>query len=81
MEDSFLLLLRCPRTGGKLALAGADALAALNDSVREGKRTNASGARVEQVMEAALVSACGCWLYPVRDGIPVLLAEEALSTG
>ena len=79
VEDAFLSLLRCPRTGGELALAGAKTLEALNESAREGKLANASGTPVEQTMEAALVSACGRWLYPVREGIPVLLAEEALS--
>lgn len=80
MEDAFLSLLRCPRTGGGLALAGAEALAGLNESVRKGELANVSGHKVDEPLEAALVSACGRWLYPVREGIPVLLAEEALKT-
>ncbi len=78
MEDAFLSLLRCPRTGGELALAAAEKLAGLNESVRKGELTNASGNKVNEPLEAALASACGSWLYPVREGIPVLLAEEAL---
>ena len=61
----FLNLLRCPRTGLTLSLADAALLS------RVGEQT-------PPVVEA-LVSADGRWLYPVRDGIPLLLAEEAIT--
>ena len=81
LEESFLAMLRCPRTGGELRLAGAEELAALNQSLLEGKLKNAAGRKMERSMEGAMVSACGRWLYPVHDGIPVLLVEEALQLG
>jgi len=79
VEDAFLSLLRCPRTGAELAPAAAGTLAALNELARKGELANASGQRVAEPLEAALASACGRWLYPVREGIPLLLAEEALA--
>ena len=78
MDDSFLSLLRCPRTGGELRLAGAEELAGYNEGVREGSLGNAAGRKLSQAMEGALVSECGRWLYPVHEGIPVLLVEEAV---
>jgi len=78
VDQSFLSLLRCPRTGGEIRLAGAEELAAYNEALGEGKLSNAAGKKLEQAMEGALVSECGRWLYPVHEGIPVLLVEEAV---
>lgn len=79
MDESFLSLLRCPRTGGELRLAGVEELAGYNERVREGRLDNAAGRKLAQAMEGALVSECGGWLYPVHEGIPVLLVEEAVA--
>lgn len=78
MDESFLSLLRCPRTGGELRLAAAEELAGYNEGVREGRLSNAAGQKLRQKMEGALLSECGRWLYPVHEGIPVLLVEEAV---
>lgn len=61
-----------------MRLAGADELAAYNKALGEGKLSNAAGEKLGQAMEGALVSECGRWLYPVQEGIPVLLVEEAV---
>jgi len=79
VDESFLSLLRCPRTGGELRLAGSEELAEYNEGVGEGKLSNAAGRKLTQAMEGALVSECGGWLYPVDEGIPVLLVEEAVA--
>jgi len=79
VDESFLSLLRCPRTGGELRPAGAEELAVYNKGVGEGRLSNAAGRKLTQAMEGALVSECGSWLYPVHEGIPVLLVEEAVA--
>ena len=81
LDESFLSMLRCPRTGGELRLADGPELAALNQSMLDGTLKNAAGRKMERSMEGALVSACGGWLYPIHEGIPVLLVEEALQLG
>ena len=78
VDGAFLSLLRCPRTGAELRIAEPEELAAINDSLVKGELENVAGRKLEQTMEGALVSACGRWLYPVHEGIPVLLVEEAL---
>ncbi len=64
-DERLLPLLRCPQTQQPLALAPVALLAGLVD--REGVP-----------LEAALLRADGAVLYPIRGGIPVLLAEAAV---
>lgn len=78
VDDSFLSLLRCPRTGEELRVAEPRELAGYNESIENGQLNNAAGTTLRQAMEGALVTAGGHWLYPVHDGIPVLLVEEAV---
>lgn len=63
---ALLALLRCPLTQQTLAMAPAELFAGRVD--RDGRP-----------LEAALVRADGAVLYPIREGIPVLLAEEAVA--
>lgn len=72
LDERFLALLRCPETGQTLAVASADALArAVNTGVlHDGKNPAA--------FDTALLREDGRVLYPVRDGIPVMLVEEAV---
>ena len=62
---ALLALLRCPLTQQALEMAPAELLTGRAD--REGR-----------ALDAALVRADGAVLYPIRQGIPVLLAEEAV---
>ena len=67
MTPDLLELLRCPATRQTLVVANAEQLARLN--ARAGPR---------EPLGAALVRADGSAAYPVRDGIPVLLVDEAI---
>ena len=69
----FLELLRCPRTGQSLACAAPGLLAEVNAASAAGGHGESS-----DILHEALVSQDGSTLYPVCDGIPVLLAERAI---
>ena len=67
IAPDLLELLRCPVTRQKLVAADARQLARLNASAGE-----------REPLSAALVRADGSAAYPVRDGIPVLLADAVM---
>ena len=63
-----LPLLRCPTTRQKLVAADAGQLARLN-----------AMPQVVEPLDEALVREDGSAAYPVRGGIPVLLASECIA--
>ena len=70
-------LLRCPETGQRLLPAETSLIARLHASSKAGTLRNQAGA-VPEAFESALITLDGSRIYPVRDGIPVLLIGEAL---
>jgi uncharacterized protein YbaR (Trm112 family) len=70
-------LLRCPVSGQPLERAPADLVDRLRGAQREGALRNRDGEIVAQ-FEGGLRTIDGAWFYPLRAGIPVLLAGEAV---
>jgi uncharacterized protein YbaR (Trm112 family) len=78
IQPWFLELARCPATGARLALADDALLARVNAAISAGMLVDASDEKVTLPLEAGLVDAAATRLYPVRDGIPSLVAGEAI---
>jgi uncharacterized protein YbaR (Trm112 family) len=78
IDKDLLQILACPETHQALAEAGADLLKRINDRIAAGKAKNKGGADVKDALEAGLVRQDGKILYPIRDGIPVLLIDEGI---
>lgn len=78
IDEELLSILACPATHQSLAHADAALLGRLNASIARAQLTNVGGARVSEVLEAGLVREDGRIVYPIRDGIPVLLVDEGL---
>jgi uncharacterized protein YbaR (Trm112 family) len=83
IDPEFLAILVCPVTHRPLRKATAAELGAINALVRGGKLQNAGGQTVAEPFEAGLAVAgepgdAELVVYPIRTGIPVLLAQEAI---
>jgi uncharacterized protein YbaR (Trm112 family) len=59
-------------------MAGAEVLDRVNGAVEGGAAKNQGGHRVKERIEEGLIREDGKVLYPVKDGIPVMLLDEAI---
>jgi uncharacterized protein YbaR (Trm112 family) len=78
VSQELLQILVCPETKQPVAPAPADLLARLNEGVRSGNVRTRGGRAVTEPIAEALVRQDGRVLYPVDDGIPVMLIEESI---
>lgn len=77
--DPILLgMLACPETKQPMAIADAETVARLNALQREGKLKNRAGEPVGAQLESGLIRQDGAYLYPIIDGIPVMLPDEGI---
>lgn len=79
MDPEMLSLLCTPDTREPLVEASAEILAQVNAEIEKGTVKSVGGAVVSEILEEALVSKDGKKLYPVKNGIPVLLMDEAIA--
>ena len=80
MDRKLLDLLVCPSTRQPLALLDKRGLQALNAAIAAGGIVRGDGEAQAEGVPEALVTRDRKTVYRVDDGIPVLLAEEAIAT-
>jgi uncharacterized protein YbaR (Trm112 family) len=72
-------LLRCPISAQTMKAAPENVVRALQERQRSGElRTR--GGEVAEPFEDGLLTADETWFFPIRSGIPVMLASEAIAT-
>jgi len=79
LDPELLEILVCPEMKIPVRLADQPLLDRVNAEVDEGRLVTRGGSRVEARITAALVREDGRVLYPIQDGIPVMLIDEAIS--
>ena len=78
ISSELLEILVCPETKQPLALASPERLEEMNRKIRSGELRNRGGETVEKELTEALIREDGKILYPVDDGIPVMLIDESI---
>ncbi len=78
MDKRLLSILCCPVTHKGLSLARPELLKKINTAINAGKLVNRDGAELSECLNEALITEDGKIMYPVNDGIPVLLEGESV---
>ena len=71
-------ILVCPERRTPLTLADQQLVAALNQAVAQRRLKNRAGEPVEKMLDGGLVRDDRAVVYPVIDGIPIMLVDEAI---
>ncbi len=81
MDRKLLDILACPATRQPLSLLDRAGLDAINQAIAAGGVLRADETPQAEPLGEALVTRDRRLVYRIDDGIPVLLAEEAIATG
>ncbi len=79
MDKRLLTILRCPVSHKGLSVLKKDKLARVNAAIDAGDLVNHEGSAIADALTEALITDDGKRIYPVNDGIPVLLEGESIS--
>ncbi|MEQ1802236.1 MAG: Trm112 family protein [Gammaproteobacteria bacterium] len=78
MDKRLLDIVCCPVTKLPLQLLDSERLVRLNAAITAGQLQNRAAQSLPETLSEALVTRDGRLVYPVREGIPVLLEEESI---
>ena len=78
MDKNLLDIICCPLTKLPLELLDPMRLDQLNAAIDSGSVQNQGEQKVHNRLAEALVSRDGHWVYPVQEGIPLLLEEQSI---
>jgi uncharacterized protein len=79
IDPEFLAMLVCPTSRQPLREASESELDRANARILAGSARNRGGTVVAAALTAGLATVDGAWIYPIQEGIPILLASEAIA--
>lgn len=78
IDKRLLEILCCPSTRQPVLPLSAAQLAAFNSALADGRLRHADGSELPGPLKEGLITRDGKTVYRVDDGIPVMLAEQAV---
>ena len=78
LRPEVLATLCCPEDRSALSLASDSLITEINTVIRGGRLRNRAGQIVEHRIDGGLMRAGGDVMYPIIEGIPVLVRDEAI---
>ncbi len=78
ISKELLEILVCPENRTSLNLADGPLVARLNRAIESSELRNRAGAHLERPIDGGLIREDGRVLYPIVDGIPILLVDEGV---
>jgi uncharacterized protein len=78
IKADLLKIICCPETHQPIAPADPELIEQLNRKAAAGQLRNRRGDAVLDKMDTGLLREDGKFLYPIRNGIPIMLMDEAI---
>ena len=79
ISEELLKIIVCPETKQELVLAEPEIIKEINSHIQNGTLKNRSGESMNEKLDGGLIQKDDRkYLYPIRDGIPVLLVYESI---
>jgi len=78
LDRALLEIVCCPVSRSPPDRLSERELAALNQAIAARRIKNRDDAIVEEPLEQALVTRSAKLVYPIRDGVPILLEDQAM---
>ena len=79
LDEKLIRMLRCPVERCPLALADPELIAATNEAIKNSQARDRLDQTVASPIDGGLCNPDKTWLYPIREGIPTLVADEAIA--
>lgn len=79
MNEWLLRIIRCPLTSQPLEMASTELVDKLREQSQAGQLFSHKGIAVDAEFDAGLVDQAHTYFYRIREGIPSLLPDEAVS--